>query len=33
MRSVVLIGGIKGWLDAGDEFTKLVDGYAQMPEK
>lgn len=27
MKSVVLLGGIKGWVAAGDEYTAYVDEY------
>ncbi|RYP78787.1 hypothetical protein DL769_003123 [Monosporascus sp. CRB-8-3] len=27
MQSVVLQGGIKGWVAAGEEYTKWMDGY------
>ncbi len=27
MESLVLEGGIKGWVKGGEEFVKLMDGY------
>ena len=27
MQSVILTGGIKGWVGAGDEFVEYTDGY------
>jgi arsenical-resistance protein 2 len=27
LKSVALQGGIKGWVKAGEEFVKLVEGY------
>lgn len=27
MKSVVLLGGIKGWVAAGEEYTAYVDEY------
>lgn len=27
MQALTLAGGIKGWVKAGDEYTKNVDGY------
>jgi arsenical-resistance protein 2 len=27
MKSVILQGGIKGWVAAGEEYTALMDGY------
>jgi len=29
MQSLVLTGGIAGWVTAGDEFVKWTDGYGQ----
>ncbi|KAI8631441.1 Rhodanese-like domain-containing protein [Xylariaceae sp. FL1651] len=27
MQSVILLGGIKGWATAGEEYVKFMDGY------
>ena len=27
VKSLVLLGGIKGWAAAGPEYTSLMDGY------
>lgn len=27
LKSLVLEGGIKGWVSAGPEYVELVDGY------
>lgn len=29
LRSLVLEGGIKGWVGAGPEYTELMDGYEE----
>lgn len=29
MESLVLEGGIKGWVAAGDDYTRLMDGYEE----
>ncbi|KAI1437368.1 Rhodanese-like domain-containing protein [Xylaria sp. CBS 124048] len=28
MQSMILLGGIKGWVTAGEEYVKAMDGYA-----
>ncbi|KAI5805207.1 Rhodanese-like domain-containing protein [Geopyxis carbonaria] len=33
MKSVALEGGIKGWVKAGEEYVKLVDGYVESEWK
>lgn len=30
MKSLVLTDGINGWFRAGDEYTNLVDAYAEL---
>jgi arsenical-resistance protein 2 len=27
MQALTLAGGIKGWVNAGEEYTRNVDGY------
>ncbi len=27
MKSMTLVDGVKGWRDAGEEYTQLMDGY------
>jgi arsenical-resistance protein 2 len=27
MKSVILVGGIKGWATAGEDYAKSMDGY------
>lgn len=27
MQSYIIAGGIKGWVGAGEEYIKFVDGY------
>ena len=30
MQSMVLEGGVKGWVKSGPQFTRLMDGYKEL---